>query len=270
MIRIRASSINYYNDCPRRESASIFWKEVKEAGFAFRWLRKNVAAAVGSGSHKANEFILNQIIDNSARPRVEDGIENGIIAYRQEIEKGAIYDSLTPDNNAAEKQIAILHKSFFYEVLPNLIVENCDTEVPLEALLEKDVLITGTIDFVNPEEIDDWKNTKPSDCSAQLGLYSLLNKSQGYPEVKRLTNRFFERVKVGKPYPGAKIVRYNLFDAETAARNIIKRIVKDAREFMQTGDPWSFPCNPKSMLCSPAYCKCFGTEYCKSGIRKEI
>lgn len=270
MLKIRASALSYYLDCPRREAAKLFWREVRDAGFNLPWRYKlGIAAAIGSGSHAGVEFALNNTIETGAPGKVEDLIEIAISNFKGEITdaEGADYDDTTPNNNDAEKQIQLLTRSFYFEILPNINVDNSDTEIPFEAKLDN-VLFTGKADFISESELHDFKFARISDYSAQLGAYSLLNKSQGFPAPKILISNFMPRVAVGKPYPGPTIIPHSVQDSEEAAFNIVKIIKRDAENFLKDGNPWAFAANPKSILCSTKYCKCFGSEFCKLGVKK--
>ena len=52
-------------------------------------------------------------------------------------------------------------------------------------------------------------------------------------------------------------------EIETAAIQVLAKMVTDIDEFRRTGDPWSFLANPNSRLCSPDWCKAWGTDFCR-------
>lgn len=269
MPNIRASALPDYFDCPRRSAANLLNTELKAAGYQLKWTPRNVAASVGTGLHSAAEYALDSLIDHQREPRESDCIEYGIVSLKGESLKGMEFDETTPNINHAEKQIAQLTRSFIYEVMPKYELIDPDTEFQMKADIGGGITLSGKCDFVNSKSLRDLKTGRISDYSAQAGAYSILNQAMGYNKPLYLVNDFLPRTAITKAYPGPTIIAYQVDEAEEAARQIIRHITAAMNEFKTSGDPWAFPANPKSMLCSEKYCKAFGTAFCKMGVRKK-
>jgi hypothetical protein len=52
---------------------------------------------------------------------------------------------------------------------------------------------------------------------------------------------------------------------ENVAMSLIRKLERDYKEFLETGDPNTFLANPASMLCSEKYCPAWGTGFCQFG-----
>lgn len=265
MIKIRVSNLPFYLDCPRRCSVNLFWREIKEAGFKVKWTPKGISAAVGSGLHGAAGYIVNSIIHDGNKGKLEDATEQGIMSLKEALEEGAEYDNTTPNNNHAEKQIITLSRSYYHEVAPRLNLNNPSIEQNIKAKLDEDTIISGTPDLADEKQIRDLKTGRESSYHAQVGGYSLLRKSNNKPRPDELSIDFCPRVPIKKPYPGAYTIQYDVTFSEEFAFNIIRIIKRDIDNFLRTGDPWAFPPNPKSMLCGEKYCKAYKTNFCRLG-----
>lgn len=264
MIKIRISALPFYLDCPRRAAAGLFNYQMKLAGFDVPKYPPLVSGAVGHGAHAGASYIVDTLSTRGFLPKLDNAAEYAIVEYRKEIEDGIRYDPITPNNNDAEEQLQVLARSYYHEIAPKLDVTGIRTERKFQAQMGQDALITGRLDYCTPRQIRDLKTGREGSFIAQLGGYSLLNKSNAGTADQLLVD-FTPRVAVSKPYPGAKSINYILAIAEETAYNVIKKIVRDANEFIETGDPWAFSANPKSMLCNPKYCSCYGTAFCKLG-----
>jgi len=263
MIRIRISALPYYLDCPRRAAAGLFNFQIKLAGHNIPAYPPQVSALVGRGAHAGARHIVDTMHTMGDRPKLDNAQEIAIVEFRKDVEEGIQYDTVTPNNNHAEEQLQILTQSYYHEIAPGLDVEGLKTEKSYKASFGQ-ADITGHIDFCTPREIRDLKTGREASFIAQLGGYSLLDKSNRGTAANLYVD-FTPRVPISKPYPGAKTFCYDKAIAENTAYNIIKKIVRDANEFIETGDPWAFSANPKSMLCGPKYCSCYKTSFCNLG-----
>lgn len=263
MIKIRVSALPFYLDCPRRAAAGIFNFQLLQAGYRIPKYPPGVAAAVGHGAHASARYIIDEKGKSGNLPPLDYAQGNGIDEYRQHIEAGVMYDGVTPNNNDAEDQIQTLARSYYYEIAPRIDAQGVVTEHKLKARCG-DAEITGTLDLDLPETVRDLKTGRYASFVAQVGGYSLLKRSN-HSLPKGLFIDYLPRTRVDKPYPGASSIEYPLPLAENTAMNIIKKIIRDVKEFEETGDPWAFSANPKSMLCNPKYCSCYGSKFCELG-----
>jgi hypothetical protein len=126
---IRASALPGWNDCPRRQSISMFWKIITAAGFKFERRENHVGAAIGTGVHAGAAHALREKRDGRALIPIKDVVEIGITAYRKEIAEGVIYDAASPHPNACEKQVENLSRAFLFGVFPDIDALELEAEM---------------------------------------------------------------------------------------------------------------------------------------------
>lgn len=261
-ITIRVSMLSAYQDCPRRAAAKAFWRIIKSAGYETRKLQNSIGAAVGTGVHAGAAYILTLKRDGN-EAKSSDAEEISIVELRKETADGSIWDTVTDSMNTAEKQTRRLTALFHTQLAPKLspaLIEN-----RRKAVIAPGWELSGQSDLeTTDEEIRDWKTGAASrPHHPQFGGYSLLRQSQGDSKPVRLMMDHLPRVAIIKPQPSVVSVEYDRPSSERAAWAIIGHIMRDMRNFLKTGDPWSFPCNPMSMMCSAKYCPVFGTPFCE-------
>jgi hypothetical protein len=152
-------------------------------------------------------------------------------------------------------------------------VEPIRVEKRLEAEISPGFVLSGQSDMVcrEPQSIRDLKTgtRSPTSVAAQLGGYSLLNRSH-HMSIETASIDWLKRVRETKPQPEPVSQKVKLEHAETAATMVIAHIIKGIETFRRgdperrilPGDPWAFLANPSSILCSPKYCPAHGTEFC--------
>lgn len=254
-------------DCPRREIIKIIPDTMESAGFKFQPRDQVVAAIVGTATHAAAEELikLKKEAGESADVHIDMAIGKGIDSfYDQSSEsEGIIYDDITNNNNTAEAQIRQLTGFYKHGILPFIESDSALTEVSLEATING-IDVTGHADIISQHDLRDFKSSKKQNYLAQLGMYSILNRAMG-GEDKDLYVDFLPRTSIDKPFTGKTIVKYNRTIAEKVAISTIEHVKFNVELFNKTGDPYSIPANPKSMLCSNKYCTAFNTSFCKLG-----
>jgi len=264
MIRIRASMLPFYNDCPRKSLAQSYKKTIRLRGFKTDSPPKSIGAAVGQGVHSATEQ-MHLAKKNTGEPgKLNDAQEIGIQAFRQEINEGAFFDDVTPNKNHAEKQIQAMSRYYFHVKIPEIEVE--DTELMLKAKINEEFLLTGKVDLIEKRPIlHDTKTGKMERVNymAQVGAYSLMMRSAGRP-IEKILIDYLPRKSLGKKgYLGGYSYEYDKENSEVAAMNVIKIIIRDYEAFLREGDPSVVPANPNSMLCSSKFCPAYGTDFCE-------
>jgi len=267
-VNIRSSMLPSYSDCPRRAAAKAFSHLITPAGFQLRQLPPSIGASIGTGCHKGSIKLVDDIINNGIPGDLNDAIDMSIIDFRERISEGAVWDSITVNQNEAEHQIRILVGSFLREVAPKL--KPTHTERPHRANIDTGFQLTGHTDIESTDNsIDDLKyGARMRPYFQQLGGYSLLKKTvdKTQPPVLRLYH--LPRVSLKKSYPGASVHEYDVAECEQSAWWTLKHIISHVKKFQATGEPWCFPANPMSMMCSDKYCPAWGTEFCKMGCKK--
>jgi hypothetical protein len=266
-INIRCSMLPGYSDCPRRGAAKQFSDIITDAGFKLRDLPCSVGASLGTGCHVGSIMMADSVIDNGIAWSLSDAIEASIDKFRKLTESGVMWDNSTRQHGDAEKQIKILVNSFAKETLP--IVKPVRTEYSRCAYIP-DVEITGHTDIESDIGIDDLKFGSANRVYIeQLGAYSLVRKSEDKKPVKQLRIFHMPRVPIRKPYPGMAVYEYDVNEAEKSAWYTINMIKAQVKKFIETGNPWCFPANHMSMMCSDKYCPAWGTDFCKMGSLKK-
>lgn len=254
-----------YPDCPRR-SAAKYWPHIlREFGFDdIRQLEPGIGAAVGTGAHAAARVLMEAKRDQVAIEKVDQVVEIAIETFRNETAQGVIFDEITPAKNDGEAQIRDLFQSFRFEVAPAIDPEFVETR--RKAQRGDELLLTGQADVeTRTNEIADWKfGSRFPIAQAQLGGYSVLRRSAGAPRAALLATWHLPRTKRGRSYPGAKVRRYSVDYCEKTAFATMARIQKDFANFMTAKDPFCFPANPMSVLCSDKFCPAWGTSFCQA------
>lgn len=264
MINIRASSLPYYADCPRKWAAKSLPRDIIEGlGIKLQPYTPYVYTVFGTGTHTGVTFSLNRKLKGEiVKNPLDDVYQAGIESFREEIYDGVVWDDTTRNVNDAEKQIQNVLKAYYNGVLPH--IDPTGVELALKARIDANYMLTGHMDVVSETEIRDFKSgIRNPKAFAQLGAYSLLRKANKDGKTERLIIDHIKRTKLKKPQDLPETVEYNVEDSEKEAKAIYKRIMADVNEFLSTGDPLSFMANLHSNLCSPKYCSAHGTEWCK-------
>jgi hypothetical protein len=250
-----------YPDCGGRAAAKQFRPLIEKAGFTLRKLPPSIGAACGTAVHAAVQELLIPVMDGEPVGSLDEAVAQALLAFREEIRPGAEWDDTTPNLLTAEFQIRRMAQAYLTiagGVVPDGI------EFPLEMALDSRWKLTGTIDLYTAEPaLDDLKTgalMRP--YQAQLGGYKKLLNHHGFP-VKTTRQTFIKRARKTKPQPPAERLEYDPEVCERAADSIIGAIVRDTERFERTGDPYAFPRNPMSLMCSRRYCPAHGTDFCK-------
>ena len=261
MFEVHASAINNYNDCPRRAFTKIFYRKLFDAGIQLKSEPRNIASAVGNACHTAAEQILTAKKYTGDSGDLKQITDLSIAKFQTEAAAGVVYDDTTTNRNDAEKQIQTITRSYFHEVAPK--VNPIEIEHELNAQTQG-LLVCGRMDCLEITAIRDLKTGRPSNHVIQVGVYSLLSKTEGHAPETGIIDQL-QRTPVNKPYPGAVEIQYNLRIAEITAFNILKRIRADLGLWIETENPNVIMCNPHSVLCNPRWCQAYNTEFCRIG-----
>lgn len=272
-LSIRASSLQNYLDCGRRGAASLFADEIKEEGYRFKPSPKSAGSVLGSMIHIGAAEVLKQVkqFGYLDREQIHVASEMTINRLDEEFAKGGvIWDQTTKDEYAARVQM----RRMVSALVPVLQVsEPLYIEHSLEATVSplgkqaQPITITGTLDELDVSKLlsDHKTGAKTPSAHAQLGLYTILCQLNDI-EVLGTRLNFVKRCAVNKEQEPCRVIRFDTEQCVSAAWAILKRIQRDYEEWCETKDPWSFTANSQSMICTPKYCKCFNTPFCKVGV----
>ena len=263
MLTIRASSLPSYSDCPRRAATRLIPDTITAAGYTLREPQQGIGSIFGTAFHAgASAVVAGKLI--GARVNLASAVELSISTLEERVESAPTqFDSTTPTVSDAKTQLQALGRSFYHDVAPG-IYPGVPPETRRVAQLSADVMISGTIDVESVDSvISDYKTGHLRNHFGQMGIYSLLRKTDQGASAAGLNIIHFPRVRVGKPYPGAQLVKYQVPVSERHAWATVGYMLRDVKEFIETKRPDSFACNPMSMICSQKYCPCWGTKFCE-------
>ena len=257
-INIRASILPTYNDCARRSATRIIPDTIADAGFTLTEDSQGVGAAVGTSVHKGSHTVMNHKIDHGDPCPEKDCIESAVEEF--DTIEDIQFDATSPDKDTAQQQIIRISKSYYHLVAPRITPVRAEFE--LKASLPGESTLSGHPDVLDKEEhIRDTKTGRLRPHQAQVGAYSLLARSNNI-KVAGLDIDFLARVSIKKEQPEPQHIPYDVQTCEQEAHGVIRRVQEDVDRFEKTGDKWSFAANPMSNLCSPKYCRAYGTAWC--------
>lgn len=270
--KFRASSFPTYNDCARLASCSVKvevdgqeFSLPEYMGFELAPDKRGRKAAIGTALHKGAETILKGLQAGSESPLVVEAIQ-------------AMHDKLDEEWVLCEDDDSIKSVESAKDYLDNMFetmapvllnIKPVHVEIELSRRLDHDAISTGHPDVI--EDIDgvlalrDWKTTNAPVAKpypAQFGEYGLQAEDAGI-DIEIGIQSTFRRLKkkesehIETPYKMAVVKNF--------AQATSERFLANTNRFLATGDPNSFNANPNSNLCSPQFCRAWGTPYCPVG-----
>lgn len=276
MITIRASSTSNYLDCQARAAISMFGDLFAEHGFKLRRPNVSIGALIGSGVHGAAEVGLKESMAGRglvAASTIEDAGIDAFRARRAEEEAEAeatIMDPVSCSIDDAETQVRKMSRQYRLDVVAKAHPIAVENRIKVE--LRPGVIVSGqgdllALDMVGGEvaTIRDAKTSRHKTSAlkhlTQLGTYGLLYRSEGLePQAGQID--LIPRVAVTKPQPPIEEQPINLLAAERMAWSTINDFADKGEAFAKDGNPSRFLLNPSSNLCSPKYCRAYGTPAC--------
>lgn len=275
LIEIRASGLPSHMDCPRKwavqlaqDPRSNFMPIFIKHGFSIQPRRNNIGATIGTACHEAFASFLQAKMDGYQANPEQVGISKFRRLVGDKEDPDFVGDlqwdqKITPDASIAEKQI----KRIVAEYLPHAErLRPKRVEFELKLNIDSKYRLTGHPDIYEEtgalRDMKFGRNKTPYE--AQLGAYSLMAKANGLP-ISGLFVDHVARNTVNKPQASLEITEYNIFTAENAAYHVAQDAVSQIDKFIDSGDPWKFPANPNSILCSKKWCPAHGTSFCDLG-----
>lgn len=266
MPNIRASMLPSYFDCARRAAAKQFRQEIEAAGFKLRDTLPSVGATFGTSAHAAGEYLLRHKAQNYSDASESQALEVAMQRFGEETGEGVEWDDTTPNRNTAEFQLRRVVSAiadFSKRVMPKAV------ELELRADAGDGFELTGHIDLLTADAVvrDLKTGALHRPYQSQLGAYALLARSNG-EQVNAVAIDWIARTPKTRPQPPVQTESYPLIACEQAAFATIQRIKDDYFKFRSSGDPWAFPANPMTMMCSAQYCPAFGTSFCNMHLKE--
>lgn len=272
---VRASSLPAYPDCSRRSAGKLIPDEIKAAGYEIRNLRQGVGAAIGTAVHAAAKLTLDEKTKSGNLPPSDVATDIAVSYVNEALQAGVLYDKATLNLNDAQIQASRMARMYHAKVAPK--IEPMFVEQRFEAVFVPGIILSGQSDVLarEPGKVRDLKTgQRESRHAAQIGAYSLLSRSHGY-DIQEACVDFIPRVAAAKPQPEPTQTEYEVADSENAAVSILRHIEHDIKAFREGDasrgllpqDPWAFPANPNSFLCSEKFCPFWGVTgggaFCK-------
>jgi hypothetical protein len=117
---------------------------------------------------------------------------------------------------------------------------------------------------VEASAIRDLKTSRSGDkYHSQGGGYIMLEKANGVNTPTEFVVDWLPRKTINKPYPMPVEYRYSAALCELEARAVVSEVMRQLTRYQEAdGDPSVVPNNTSSMLCSPKYCRAYGTDVC--------
>jgi hypothetical protein len=255
-ITIRPSSIQSYNDCARRAVLGIIPELLP---IEPKTMPRNIGAVIGTACHHAARHLLEEIASDGC-PIIGEAIEVAVESYTEKISGSEVqYDATTRSRTKGIDQVSGILRVFLPELSKIATIENI---IAIERRVIADIGdgfdLSGQPDLILKTGVFDWKFGGVSrPAHAQLGAYSLLQRSIG----NRLTDGVICHVPRGKETISQ--TRYDLSIAEKYAYASVKKIIRDIKNYRETENTEIFTANPSSQICTPKYCKAYGTEWCQ-------
>lgn len=262
---IRASLLPSYFDCARRAAASQYRTEIEAAGFKLRETLPSVGAMFGTAAHAAGEYLLKHKAQHYSDASESQALEVAMQNFTEETPDGVEWDDTTPNQNTAVFQLGRVVSAiavFSQSIMPKAV------ELQLCADAGDDFEFTGKLDLLTADDaVRDLKTgALHRPYQAQLGGYSLLARSAGH-QVKKVAIDWIARTPKTKPQPPVQTESYPLDACEQAAFATVARIKQDVIKFRASGDPWSFPANPMTMMCGDKFCPAHSTPFCNMHLK---
>jgi len=268
---IRPSSLTTYADCARRWAAHHLSGEVATAGYTLQAQRvTHVGAAIGSGVHAAASYTLEVKRSSGELGNDTEAEQRAVAEFENRAEYGLDWDEATGNLSTAHRQIVRMTKSYRRYLAPE--IDPIIIEQRLEAHVAEGWTLSGQMDDTtgDPDTIirDLKTGTRQRANNIQYGAYGLILHAHGY-KVRGLIEDYIPRSKIKDEQLPPHSTEIPLQAAAVDAMETMEDIIRSTNEFerrlaSQTGRaPHSaFRANPGSSLCSPRWCRAWGTDFC--------
>lgn len=273
-LTMRASSLPALFDCVRRYSARAHRKDIEKMGIVLNPGRQSAAAEIGNALHRLVANLLRAKLafgEVSARD-VDEALDAVYPSFLEAANKQEmLFNKTTRNFDDARKQLRAMGEKMLGVidlVNPQHIETAYTWDVSPLGKQAIPVKLTGHVDVIDSRgEIHDHKTGAQFPSShAQLGAYSILAK---FHDID-ISNA---RINYVKTPPLSKLadmelksMRLDLHECEQSAWVAIREYQRYYERWLESGrDPWSFPANPMSMMCTENYCSAYGTPYCRVG-----
>lgn len=268
-INVRPSQTPKWPDCPRRGAANAYSEYIKSLGYVLRQVPTHVGAVVGTAVHAGGARLLKTKLETGASAETKAGQEAGQASLLEQLETVEIsWDQTTANRDAAQRQIDRMVTTYRRDIADK--VTPVAVEQGFEGSVNGRIHLAGRPDSfaIFPGALRDTKTGKGRAWNLpQYGCYSALGRAHHF-EIDICIEDFLQRVSPKAEQPPVVSFEFDRSHAEQAAFAVIGQIESQMTAFEATQDPWSFPANPSSMLCSDRFCTAWGTQWCREWMPK--
>lgn len=269
-IVIRPSSLPQYPDCQRRTASRLFPHQIAEWGYSFNVTPKNIGAMIGTATHTAAGWLLDEKIRTGEIGNLSEAEDRGVESLKYQRDGADIsYDATTPNVSTGQLQIIRMIKRYRMDVAPKAKPTAVEQELSFTTGLGNKVV--GHLDLTEDGPRDLKTGTQQRMNIAQYGAYSMLLRANGMPSLQVIED-YLRRVKIKEEQPPVQTTYYDLYLSEDVSASIIKSLERSYALFMENGKPGEFLANPNSVLCGEKFCGCFHSDFCpesKAKAKKE-
>jgi hypothetical protein len=216
---------------------------------------QSIAAKMGTASHKGCEVSLLSIAGGS-KYKLDDSLQASIENLREK--KGEIeFDNYTSNLLKAERKVIENLKIFHGEKIET--IDPMKVEKRYSKEIGEGFVLSAQLDVIEYNgNIVDHKFGKLSAAGymSQLGVGFMVS-----PDAVGDSARIIQIKNQNKIESVDCLI--NRKNATALAFQQLKKIIKQTKDYLKTGNPDSFEFNPGCMLCSEKYCSAFGTNFCR-------
>lgn len=278
LIELHASGLSELGDCARRGAAKIMKGEIGKI-YGFGETRKGIGAAMGTTLHSmmAQLFRIKLQLGVLDESHIEDALQEIWPKFETEISGNIIWETKgpTPHIDTARTQLrnmalALLPVARFVD--PYRIEHDYELDINRLGDYALPVLLKGRPDVISTRgEVHDHKcgKTFPS-AHAQIGLYIILAREHGDRADYAVVNWVPRKGIRSQDEIICRSVKLPAEECVAAAYSAIEEFQRHYMRWLESKergvlDPWAFPANPVSYLCSGAYCLAYETGFCGVG-----
>lgn len=252
ILSVRASALNKFADCPRREVLQHLLPEVNQ-----RHPELNI--------EKARTFSPNMHVGNMLHQVMYDYLNNeqGTTDYHLELE--GIWDKHEQiyASGPSNLQLNLRRFSATAQALTDWLGQHASLLKPMtkETQMKKiwgEIEITGKPDLIDDEAVIDLKTGKLKDFSRQVAAYAEL---RGIEKAKLQ----ILHLPISQSPSGVEIIEYDHATARQEALAAVQQMAYFVKLYRARYRSLDLPANPESNMCSQSWCSVWGTPLCGLG-----
>ena len=265
-IAIHGSSLDGWANCARQQMASSYPHLLKQHGYTVKELRRWVTPLAGTAIHEAAhtlnvDFMKTKLVatEELILHAVNEGMSKFKSLLLKDLENGhdTKYTIKFPDMLSIRAHVEAYTRLYAIQILPqrNLEISEQHFNIPIN----DEFHFKSTLDSFGGGVLYDLKTgAVKTPAYHQLGIYVYLLKTLGF-QVDSAQLDYIQRPKEFEP-PVHRVIKYNATECEQMAKYMTIKVMKDIKEFIQSGDINVLTANPRASSCNMIMCPLFGIE----------